>query len=1419
MPLPGLFPIYPESGMTRFHVSLSIPSLTKSEILKPLGITASYPLLFPNVDYLQEFIKGNLGISEKITQETIFKNLNNSYSSNNEEVFSTFAKNSDVKIDDINKYKKDGKFKIPKNEIQVPKSEGMGFKGFEKTLLTSIFETQKPYLEIANLIIGNISKIEDVIARVMPLLSPFPLDAKSEKPSSNGGQGNRPKAIGYKSGKDIKESLSKLQSIYKKGGDITIDNDGKVSFITDNNPSNQEIINNSTQRWEIISSIYSTGTFDPSIDYKYTYINLPPEQGLPDSKSDLDLNDDGDLYKKYKPKSIILGIFNSEGVPLNPTEKIKTIGISNGNISAVDTPYTKAGWILQSPKWKFPSGQFVWPKVGLTPIYRWKRWSQTKDSKTQPASEDPAPSWEIKKYKSGDKNLLNGQDAIPDNPIIVGFESSDITKYSVFFNDLVKTKMNTADALTQPEKNQYSDEILGNLNIQSHLENVFLYGQGISFYNQTIPNEIKISMSPYQIFSAEAATDPKLRDYAIKNGKTPGMIWVDPEMDYETKIIRIDPTTQIEYEESQGSPEIKSTIKSFVKNKTIFKISDNSLFDISIIKDENTETFTDIDSYTLENWNYFNDPLISESPTIQNANVYDIKISSKNPTKYYSNITGEIYKSEDLWIEIGKRGDNWEYKNYTIDISPPISNNTPTDDFNPYQYVLLNLNYQQKENLYQEYLKNKSAIYGFNYNGINRTVVLSILFNRILYQSVEDGIKTLNDGSKVEVKNGEIIKWIYLINSFDINSLPPFGKERTFTIIQDGEITEGNLPIQQTNINIPLYKINVTGEDFPYGKIIDPSKITNDQLKSPNLFSKGRYGIGSRTNPQNIEIIKRFMLSDLDTESYYIIEGILVDENKQTGTNGSGTGSGSQESGYYRIPHAIGAIRVFISVLVDIFSKMIPNIIKLLKLFKNPASFVTDIIGDKAKNGFLIFSKESFNTFITAKSISGKNNSDKINKLENLFKESPLGNYVYVDGESNYKFLLDGVSMLPFEIFGIKIPFGMELCFSNLPSNPIRLIFNSDLPKSKVQNIQDFLNPGLEIYNGAGDNGVGSPLNTSSLQNQTQPTTNNRYEIINIEYSTGEYINGIDYNYIYITEDIQSTLNQIDELVYKDSQQLGTASFLAMELLNTALQENPNNQVLKDKKSELEKLFNGITDTCQPLLKVLLGLVTLPISLIGGIIEWILEFFKSLSNPLTLPAKMLEFLSFTWILNFFTPKGLLEMIGIKFDIGKISEWMTIANNPSTPDDLEIADFNQFFSAPFLPKLPTYTAKQFREHPERALKIFWPFICMIENFINGIIDFIWSTLGIEAVIPSPHIKICDKSKDPDIVDSNDLMDILNGNSLGSEPTTTNNQSLDGEGQQFIYEITLDDGQVIKGLNYEELQKFIDENQDINYNFNF
>ena len=107
--------------------------------------------------------------------------------------------------------------------------------------------------------------------------------------------------------------------------------------------------------------------------------------------------------------------------------------------------------------------------------------------------------------------------------------------------------------------------------------------------------------------------------------------------------------------------------------------------------------------------------------------------------------------------------------------------------------------------------------------------------------------------------------------------------------------------------------------------------------------------------------------------------------------------------------------------------------------------------------------------------------------------------------------------------------------------------------------------------------------------------------------------------------------------------------------------------------------------------------------------------------------------------------------------------------------------------------------------------------VIEKIINGIIDFIWSTLGIEALIPPPHIKLCSNSSNPGINDAIKIANDLKKDTNNIEQLVSDNNL--PPDASFVYDITLDDGSLIKGPNYDELQKYINDNESLAFDFRF
>lgn len=1485
MSFSALFPSYPESSSGPFHVSLSVPGPI-SEISKSIGVTASSSLMSPNIDYLVKFINGDLGIADDLKKSMKFKNIN---ACKTEESFKQFAKLAKLDISDPSKFKTKNGYSVPKNLIGSDTSEDlMGIKAMEKTILKSMFETQKPYIEIAKLILGNIAKIEDVIARSMPILAPGlsnpdRLTVKSEKPKTNSGNGDKPKAIGFQSAKDLKDSLGKLQSISNKGKSIKVDKNGGVTTTPERlDPTKSEPVINDVslgnEHYEVVSTVYSTGEFDPSVKYKYIYRDIKDDpikiEDLTE-KSDLSMEDD-DPYQKLKPSKIIFGIFNSSGDIINPMTKIKSL---DGNGDEVDTPFYVADWITRSPKWYFPnnisnkSGQFSWPRFGA-PFYYWERYggAQIVRSQTKPDPGDSQPDYTKKTYDDG---FRQGQEVVDFNG------TSEESEFISYFTDLVTKKINSTKDIEEDEKPNYINDVVSKLyvkdsegskqvgpytlekrTIDNHLDNAFKYGvlNSSQFINpnnrqsMNIPSGMKFPLKPGSVNIS---------------GKT---VWIDPESDYDLKVIKVDSVIDISYEDSQGSPEVSTEILSFVKNTMSLSIDDQSQFSISIGKNSETpKIYENITEYQLDNWNYDDsDGLLgNQKPNINNTNIYSIEVWRYVENPYFVGKSSVVFDSQSAnSIEMNKLNDgDWSYNEYTSSSSSETINATTPGQIVEYNiqggpvtngefiskvkvfdnnritswfYSLSNTwnNHPpiswDVNNFKIEWQVSNSSSSG---NGslpptktvtsksfvINRETEISatssatfsywtfddikLITDIRTYIPVDNGEKTLGDKSIVDVDNYKVKRWVVwkesLNGSSTINNkqvLPNYGQNNIVSLVYNTFGNNQDLDINSNIVPIPQFQIRVK-DTSKYGKMIDPSKVTNEHLTHPELYSQGKYG-GS---PQEVGLVKRYMKTELDTETYYIVEGVLIDDVSNPNTNPPQPASGSSGSGkeWYRMPSALGATKVFLSIITDIISKLIPAIKKLLSLFKNPAKFITDIISEKLGESFSIFSAE-------AMSVMKKMPSIPIPHRREFIKNSILSNYVSVNIDGSYKFLLDGSGLMKLPILGNTITFGMQLA---MLTPLIKLINSVDFGGYLDNTLGSFLDG--KSKSPLGDLGnVDLRANQTEVNNEivTSSGNNKNYEEISIQYSTGRFINGIDYKYIYITEYVSNLVKEADDLeATNDPDNLE----LAKAKMELALKEDPKNPLIR---SKLDDLIKKTSNYIQPILKFLIEIVSLPIKIISGIIQWVMDFFKSLSNVADLPSKMSEFLSFSWIMDFFKPSGLLSMAGIKFDVQKLFGWVSNLNSFSLD---HVFDLSEVIDISPIAVMPKVKKEQFIDMLKKPLRILYSILCLLESLINGIIDFIWSTLGIEAIIPAPHIKLCKQLNED--MSTQDIMDLLNGmfkdagGSDGKGSGVSDRSS--GDSYNFIYDIKLSNGKSLRDLNQEELRKFIEENKNISFDFLF
>ena len=1354
------FPLYGSTLVTGpYNVSLSFPGIN-SIISKSIGLNEKTTFLFPNIEYIKKFIEGNLGITDSVIKTPIYQSLSNPILSESEELTKKFLENTNTGIgDDINKLKdkKTGRIKVKESDIKLDLPNDIGLKVMETIALKSIFETQKPYMELASIIIDSLIDIEDIIARVAPLVSISPLTTKSRKPSTNSGNSGGPKALGYK-GSGIKQSMKELNNLISGG--VGSDNNGNI---IQNSDTDETISNsaNSKVKYQIISTVYSTGVFDPTVNYTYTYIDLPAEK-LSKKDNIQVVEEEEDLLDKYKPKNLIFGFYDKDGNPIDPNEKLKVKVVRDGRTEEVDSPFRRASWLVESEKWRLENGLSEYNSIG-SPFYVWTKGNKQKVSNTQPKG------YSLKKYKKGEKNILTKREAIEGSPVISRFETDDTSVYNEYYGDLLSFGLYQSN-LSKQDQNEIKSGVVNVLDIPNVLENMVLYGQlsrnsiykqdGI--YSNGFPNIMKKVFKPVKIYSTGAESDEKLRNYALSRNEQPGFIWIDPETDYKLKVIKVEASKSIEViSDDTGVKEIRKISRT--KNSNIFRFSDNRPFNVLLTKRSNRDVLSEnnITEFNLTNWNY---PSNNDVPN--NIETYDIEIWGNEPTEFYRKNTNYTWTNRNkIRSEVVKEGSEYFYREY-------------------------------------------------NENQGNRKISAS-------------GIITLYDKSKVVVKNEKIIKWIYYERNLGSNNLAILNQQKTFIIDSNTlEVTDDTIPLSS-------FSMQFSNNNGP-GRILTKSDVIDSKLIN-NKMSNGKYGHGTIDDPQEVEIIKRLMLTESDVETYYIIEGIL-DENDEDEVDPNSNTKKFNAGNYYGIKDALGIIRPFIKLVIRIVSKLIPQAQELLALLKGPAPFITEILIGKLTEHFGPLSNESIKKLtevLNKGRESYRSSNEYIRSREKEIKNSKLKNYVFVDTVTGeLRTLIDGSALIPFRLFGKDLSFGMDIKMIDiLKRPPVKLIF----PDIKIKSLFDNLQFKRPPFKGKTNNNNTIPsLSNGSLSTEEalrkldtsypfNTQFNVREEIVDIKYSTGEYIPGVDYNYIYINEDVKILLDQIDELVEKGDRD---SILKANQLINQAIDLDSKNNFLKNKKKELMDLLNSTGLTTQPLLKLLLGVTTLPVKIVAGIVEYIINFFKSLVNPFTLPAKIVEFLSFKWILTFFTPKGILDMAGIKFDplLIKTITARAFLKGPNgnwlEPDDKEIENIGDIMNIAVVSSLPLYTYGMVRLQPNILSLPLRPILCLIEKIINAIINFIWSIIGIEAIIKAPQIKLCssDNSLSPEqlsrIINNDNIDDLLNSG-------TDDENGLDtGSGlDQFIYEIKLPNGEIIQKASLEELNTYIEQNKDFKYEKNF
>jgi hypothetical protein len=561
---------------------------------------------------------------------------------------------------------------------------------------------------------------------------------------------------------------------------------------------------------------------------------------------------------------------------------------------------------------------------------------------------------------------------------------------------------------------------------------------------------------------------------------------------------------------------------------------------------------------------------------------------------------------------------------------------------------------------------------------------------------------------------------------------------------------------------------NYRGSDV--SEYLEPSQFTYKSLP--------------KVDPARVQTIPKYKYEGERVS--YMIEGILSDNPKNT----EGL-SGNDDDRWYGKSAIFGAVKEFIDAIINIFVELLPEIDNLITLFKSPHEFIFDTMFEKIEKDFEAFSKGLLSKF---QSLS--NFDDKFERADFIKNDPDLKKYVSLDEDLNYRFILDGFSGM--ELLGFS--FGINI------NNFIPRLVLERSGEFSLKNTKQSINPNfLPTGNrqNSFDNGVSRSGDNVEANKRTQnPDGSFSWETVSTEYSTGDFIQGIDYEYIYITEDVERLLSKGDELFEQAVKSNDRDAALdSLTEYNLALEKSPNNELIEDKIAELKNKFKMELNM---ILQLLINVVSLPIKIVFSILEEFKTLFTDLAKIKEIPSKLEEFLSFKWILKYVKPDYILDLIGLSFNPELLFTWLDKIKSNNIDPDFKF-DLSKIVGAPFLFKLPTVTKEQLEIMKTKPLELMTSVFKLLEELIEGILCFIWNILNLDTIIPCPKFplsKFASANLPPE-----KLAEILNGE---SDPLNDDDTSF-----KFVYDIKLPDGEVVKGLNYAELQNFIKTNQDFNY----
>jgi hypothetical protein len=1402
------------------------------------------------------------------------------------DVLDMFLKISKAEIgDNIDQYFTDGIFKPPSSIgfKGIPGNLG-GFKSLEKAMVQSIFETKKPEITIIKLVIERFVEIEDIIAVILGVVSP------SLKPSAN------PRALGYQGPQDgggVQKGISDLEQFAKKKGPKNKLSDNLIT--ADNIPSKQfpnSEPNYATGTIKITQSIaYSTGDFDEKTQYTYFYNDIFEEPfGLSPGTVSTAIDDDSDDDKE---ETIIVGIYDGDWNPVTQQDIEEFIPwVKKKYILGSEWPQ-----IRETQDYDYIYEGFA--TVAGVSIKVYNEWIGTADRPTQWGVGDLAVpiSWKIKRYNDEGPSVdVNGEVTYFKNgfPMIAYNNdkiNSTLNYFKNYYIEYSDKKISEAmgsnpgtieddngvemDAREYSKKrfNQmFSDFSSGGMlstDFEGLLENGFYY---LSRNNTDgLQNVDKFSRISFPL-------------KPVKIGDT----WYSLEKDYDMKILKCDSSINITYAETVDTPQKNAVIKRFIRKATEISLPESQSFGYFLKKD-NGDTLVVTDQTSLKvDW------LLGDAP-------YKFKIIELEDFAEELN-TFTVGTDSDLPIEVIDTKIPQEFLDGATII--PTSTDTEAKDkwyFVPFNdSYKLSKDEFRREYVQSSGFKANSGTWSYDVKyGSAELTTAQIL---VTSTDIPDNIKNLTGGTVKLLQFKFLNKIAFMIGDNSVDSKGFLKNKYTFFCIYNGKPFANFIP-NNNEISILRYDLNdnsvtlistqnppnlIRVEDFSTGtakpRIISKVNVTNPQLQTDKPIGNTPYGTpnpntGTNENTrQTVEQFFRYQRTIDDVKTFYIVEATLKSknnrallseaENQEVEKKGGSRGKRIPGFGLYTRPSIFLVVPKFIKMLIKIFAKLFPVIQQFLTLITNPMKFLTDIIiaklGDDfgaevPKFGF--YSKEFMAqlkqlTEFLQRMKDVKNQpldvrEEVFDQMEAFLKNSLLEKYVYVPKSGDAIFIFDGAAVL--KLFGDApilqglptLTFGIESNLGSLltpnPKIPFKLIFDfSGFRRKGFKAVNDIKGENADLYS---DQILNSSIFNSkfdpslSVKNQivTQAGGQTHVQEVSVVYSTGVFREDYQYTYTEVTEEVLDLIAKASQLESAGDDESLTR---AQRLLEEASRKDPNNEFIKEKIKNIQKLKK--IKTSHPLFDFILNIVALPLKVVIGIIKFILKFFKDLVNPFALPTTIVNFLSFKWILDFFSPiskNSMFAMAGLLFDLETLfTVWL-----PSMSLGIKFEfDLNDIIKLPWA-TLPTYTLEQFKDLVlgmglSGPRKFKFPFfglitmiLCLIESVINSVIDFIWSLLGLLdpesgrwIILPPPYLKLCRSTNNQLTV--KDMVDILTGNFVppkasedGARSGTASNPVTPS--YNFVYDITTSDGRNLSELNQTQLDQFVEENKDLEFNFNF